>query len=109
MYLSPTQDRFNLLAAILPYMRSSALHLIPSMIPEAVLGTKETSDKARTAAFDLIIVMGKKMSEGGVVKRDMMEGMDEDAPMEGSRLMPSSFNLVLIQGPVQRLPTLRNS
>ena len=79
------------------------------MIPEAVLGTKETSDKARTAAFDLIIVMGKKMSEGGVVKRDMMEGMDEDAPMEGSRLMPSSFNLVLIQGPVQRLPTLRNS
>lgn len=82
------QDRFNLLAAILPYMPSSALHLIPSMIPEAVLGTKETSDKARSAAFDLLIVMGRKMSQGGVVKRDMLEGMDDDTPMEGKHYKP---------------------
>ncbi|KAF9263376.1 NUC173-domain-containing protein [Marasmius fiardii PR-910] len=76
------KDRFNLLAAILPFMPSSALHLIPLMIPEAILGTKETSDKARTAAFDLIIVMGKKMSEGGVVKRDMLNDVDDDVAME---------------------------
>ncbi len=59
------------------------MHLIPSLIPEAVLGTKEPSDKARNAAFDLIIAMGKKMSEGGVVKRNMIDGMDEDSQEDG--------------------------
>ncbi len=59
------------------------MHLIPSLIPEAVLGTKEPSDKARNAAFDLIIAMGRKMSEGGVVKRNMIDGMDEDSQEDG--------------------------
>ena len=56
--------------------------MIPSIIPEAVLGTKEPSEKARTAAFDLIVAMGKKMSEGGVVKRSLVDGMD-DSDMSG--------------------------
>jgi ribosomal RNA-processing protein 12 len=43
-----------------------------------VLGTKEPSEKARNAAFELIVSMGRKMSEGGVVKRSMIDGMDED-------------------------------
>jgi ribosomal RNA-processing protein 12 len=59
------------------------MHVIPSLIPEAVLGTKEPSEKARSAAFDLIVAMGRKMTEGGVVKRSMMDGMDEDGPSEG--------------------------
>ena len=54
------------------------MHVIPSLIPEAVLGTKEPSEKARSAAFDVIISMGKKMSAGGVVKRSQLDGMDED-------------------------------
>jgi len=54
------------------------MHVIPSLIPEAVLGTKEPSEKARTAAFEVIIAMGHKMSGGGVVKRSMVDGMDED-------------------------------
>ena len=48
------------------------------MIPEAVLGTKEPSEKARLAAFDLVVAMGRKMAEGGVVKRSLVDGMDED-------------------------------
>jgi ribosomal RNA-processing protein 12 len=59
------------------------MHVIPSLIPEAVLGTKEPSEKARSAAFDLIVAMGRKMDEGGVVKRSLMDGMDEDGPAEG--------------------------
>lgn len=49
-----------------------------TLIPEAVLGTKEPSDKARSAAFDVIIAMGVKMKQGGVVKRNMIDGMDTD-------------------------------
>ena len=59
------------------------MHVIPSLIPEAILGTKEPSEKARLAAFDLIVAMGRKMNEGGVVKRSMVDGMDEDGPSEG--------------------------
>lgn len=61
------------------------MHVIPSLIPEAVLGTKEPSEKARSSAFDLIVSMGRKMAEGGVVKRSMMDDMDEDGPGEGAR------------------------
>lgn len=67
----------------------TSLHLIPSIISEAVLGTKEPSEKARNAAFDLIVAMGKKMTEGGVVKRNLVDGMEEDpdadadTPVEG--------------------------
>jgi ribosomal RNA-processing protein 12 len=53
------------------------MHIIPSVIPEAILGTKEPSEKARFAAFELILIMGRKMSEGGIVRWNMLDGMDE--------------------------------
>lgn len=68
---------------LLPLIPPSSLHVIPSLIPEAVLGTKEPSEKARSAAFELIVAMGKKMAEGGVVKRNLVDGMDEDDVGEG--------------------------
>ncbi|KAI0821663.1 NUC173-domain-containing protein [Trametes gibbosa] len=72
------KDRFHLLTVLVQLIPSSSLHIIPSLIPEAVLGTKEPSEKARNVAFDLVVAMGKKMAAGGVVKRDLVEGMDED-------------------------------
>jgi ribosomal RNA-processing protein 12 len=76
--LTMPQDRFTLLALLIPAIPPSAMHIIPSLIPEAALGTKEPSEKARNAAFELIVSMGRKMSEGGVVKRSLIDGMDED-------------------------------
>ena len=76
--LTTSQDRFTLLALLVPSISSSAMHIIPSLIPEAVLGTKEPSEKARNSAFELVVCMGKKMSEGGIVKRSLIDGMDED-------------------------------
>lgn len=70
------------------------MHVIPSLIPEAVLGTKEPSEKARTAAFDVVVAMGKKMHEGGVVKRNLIDGMDEDGPAEDGALFFSSLRKV---------------
>jgi len=82
--LSPDnlQDRLHLLALLVNTLPNTSLHLLPSLIPEAVLGTKEPSEKARLEAFDLIVTMGKKMKEGGVVKRNLLEGMDEDDATE---------------------------
>ena len=83
--LSPAakKDRFVLLANLIPNIPSSSLHIIPSLIPEAVLGTKEPSEKARSAAFELVVCMGQKMSQGGLVMRQMVDGMDEDVAPEG--------------------------
>jgi ribosomal RNA-processing protein 12 len=40
---------------------------------------KEPSEKARTAAFEVIVSMGKKMNLGGVVKMNLVEGMEDEA------------------------------
>lgn len=77
-HCNTSQDRFNLLTVLIPRLKPTALHAIPSLLPEAVLGTKEPSERARTAAFDLIVAMGKRMNAGGVVKRGLVDGMDED-------------------------------
>lgn len=62
---------------------STSLHLVPSFLPEAVLGTKEPSEKARSAAFEVILALGRKMNSGGVVKRSLVDGMDEDTAEDG--------------------------
>ena len=73
-----------LLGALVARIPAHALHLVAAVVPEAVLGTKEPSEKARTAAFDLVVAMGRKMSAGGVVRRDQIHDMDEAAAVEGT-------------------------
>ena len=68
-----------LLIALVPVLPKTRLHLIPTLVTEAVLGTKEVNEKARNAAFDLLVVMAKKMSEGGVVDQQLLKGDDADA------------------------------
>ncbi|KIY44425.1 NUC173-domain-containing protein [Fistulina hepatica ATCC 64428] len=78
--LSPAakKDRFTLISALVAVLPSTSLHVIPALIPEATLGTKEPSEKARNAAFELILAMGRKMRDGGVVRRSMMDDMNDD-------------------------------
>lgn len=85
-----------MLSSLVYRIPPTSLHLLPSIIPEAVLGTKEPSEKARTAAFDLVVAMGKKMSEGGVVRRDLLEGMDEDGQGEGEYNVKINRGYILI-------------
>ena len=92
------KDRIQLLVALIHVIPQDALHLIPSIIPEAVLGSKEPSEKARNAAFDLIVAMGRKMAAGGVVKRQMLKDMDEDGAGDGTSFPPFNLSL-LMQSP----------
>ncbi|KAI9569645.1 armadillo-type protein [Boletus coccyginus] len=94
--LSPAakKDRFVLLASLIPNIPPTSLYVIPSLIPEAVLGTKEPSEKARSAAFELIVRMGQKMSEGGLVMRQMVDGMDEDVAPEANASINEYMTMV---------------
>ncbi|KAL1743842.1 armadillo-type protein [Schizophyllum fasciatum] len=88
------KDRFNLLSGLVPLLPPTAMHAIPALIPEAVLGTKEPSEKARVAAFDLVLAMGRKMSEGGVVRRSMIDGMDEDGAPDAQASIEEYITMV---------------
>lgn len=101
------KDRMNFLRELLIHLKSTSLHVIPSLIPEAVLGTKEPSEKARQAAFELVVAMGYKMKEGGVVKRQKLNGMDEDDMAEGEDLMLHVYQASLT--PFQWPQTSRNT
>lgn len=72
------RDRVLLLTVLIPLFPNDKLHLIPALLPEAVLGTKEVNEKTRDAAFELVVLMGNKMAQGGTIKRSLLEGMDAD-------------------------------
>ena len=54
------------------------------MLPEAMLGTKDPNERARNEAFDLLVLMGQKMSDGGLVRRPVVGdgSMGEEAGVE---------------------------
>jgi ribosomal RNA-processing protein 12 len=54
-----------LLSTVVQSLPKEKLALIPELLSEAVLGTKEVNEKARDAGFDLLVVMGQKMAQGG--------------------------------------------
>lgn len=73
------RDRLNLLAAIVPRIPPSELHLLPSVIPEAVLATKEANQGSRETAYDLLVQMGNKMQSGGVIKQGLLDAEEATA------------------------------
>jgi ribosomal RNA-processing protein 12 len=70
--------------------------LIAAILPEAVIATKEANEKAREAAYDLLISMGKKMQLGGIVKNAMIDGMDEN--MEDASASIEQYFLMVSAG-----------
>ena len=74
------RDRLDSIARIVPFLPTSDLYFIPAILPEVVIGVKEVNEKARTAAFDLLVLMGEKMLEGGTVVNSKVPHMSPDAP-----------------------------
>ncbi|KAK3697309.1 pre-rRNA processing protein [Vermiconidia calcicola] len=74
------RDRLDSIARIVPYLPVSDLHFVPSILSEVVISAKEVNEKARTAAFDLLVLMGEKMAEGGTVVNSKVSHMPPDAP-----------------------------
>lgn len=78
------QDRMLLLTALVPKLPQDRLHVVLVLVTEAVLGTKEVSEKARNAAYDLLVALGNKMAEGGTISQSLMAGA-EDAQENGEK------------------------
>lgn len=80
------RDRLASIAQVVPYLPQSDLHFIPSILSEVVISAKEVNEKARNAAFELLVLMGNKMAEGGVIVNAHVPGMPEDAPSAEANL-----------------------
>lgn len=60
---------------LIPLLPPTSLHLVVSFLMEAILSAKDPSEKVRRAAFSLLVTMGQKMKEGGVVDMSLLQGI----------------------------------
>ncbi|KAI4288998.1 MAG: hypothetical protein L6R35_001733, partial [Caloplaca aegaea] len=74
------RDRLLALAATITHLPPTDLHFIPSVLSEVVIASKEVNEKARSAAFDLLVLMGRKMMAGGTIEQSKIPHMDAGAP-----------------------------
>lgn len=68
------------ISQIIEYLPQSDLHFLLSILSEVVISAKEVNEKAREAAYDLLVAMGEKMAEGGTVVQCKVPNMPSDAP-----------------------------
>ncbi|CAK7218735.1 pre-rRNA processing protein [Sporothrix curviconia] len=76
------RERLAALAALLPLVPDHALHFIPSTLSEVVISCKEHNERARIAAFELLVIMGERMksADGALIDNSKVPNMADDAP-----------------------------
>ena len=74
------RDRLLAISQVIESLPQSDLHFIPSILSEVVISAKESNEKAREAAYNLLVAMGEKMAEGGQVVQTKVPNMPADAP-----------------------------
>ncbi len=80
------RDRLAAVAVVIEHLPQTSLHFIPSILSEVVISAKEVNEKARTAAFDLLVLMAKKMSQGGEIDQSKIPNMPASAPIATASL-----------------------
>lgn len=66
-----------MLGKLISMLPSDRLHVLPAVLSEAVLATKENNEKTREAGYNLVVEMGRKMASGGSIKRSLIAGMED--------------------------------
>ncbi|KAI1269476.1 NUC173-domain-containing protein [Xylariaceae sp. FL1019] len=76
------RERLSAMAALVQLIPDDSLHFIPSILSEVVICCKETNEKARNIAYDLLVLMGKKLadSRGHQIDNSKVPHMPDDAP-----------------------------
>lgn len=76
------RERLAAITALVPFIPDSSLHFVPSVLSEVVICCKENNERARTLAFELLVLMGKKLAEakGKPIDNSKVPNMPKDAP-----------------------------
>jgi ribosomal RNA-processing protein 12 len=76
------RDRLSAISTLIPFLPNESLHFIPGILSEVVISCKEVNERARTAAFDLLVLMGEKIAaaNGVMIENNKVTHMPKDAP-----------------------------
>ncbi|KAI1471825.1 NUC173-domain-containing protein [Daldinia caldariorum] len=76
------RERLAAISAMMPFIPDTSLHFIPSVLSEVVICCKENNEKARTSAFELLVLMGRTLAEakGKLIDNSKVPHMPNDAP-----------------------------
>ncbi|KAK8039798.1 hypothetical protein PG993_008209 [Apiospora rasikravindrae] len=75
------RERLAAITCMIPFIPDTSLHFIPAVLSEVVICCRENNERARTSAFELLVIMGEKLeeSEGKPIQNNKIPGMPEDA------------------------------
>ncbi|GAW13173.1 hypothetical protein ANO14919_025510 [Xylariales sp. No.14919] len=76
------RERLAAMAALIPFIPDDSLHFIPSVLSEVVICCKENNEKARTIAYDLLVMMGRRLEEakGKQIDNSKVPHMPDNSP-----------------------------
>ncbi|RHZ80309.1 hypothetical protein Glove_137g75 [Diversispora epigaea] len=89
------KDRLLMLSNTIKLLPNSDLHMIPGVLSEVILCTKEINEKARINAYELLIVMGNKMKEGGNIIMSKISDADPTSPNMSASINEFVFGMVV--------------
>ncbi|KAJ2709937.1 pre-rRNA processing protein, partial [Coemansia spiralis] len=89
------RGRLAVVAALVRGLADDQLHFVPAMLSEAIVGTKDGNERTRTAAFDTLLVMGRRMQQGGTVNMQAATGGAEaDMAAEKQATLEEYFKMI---------------
>lgn len=88
--------RLTALQSVVKLLPPTDLHFIPSVLLEVIMSTKDVNERSREASYALLIQMGSKMAEGGVVENNKVPGFDPQA--EASEASLTTFFTMVSAG-----------
>ncbi|CAG8656855.1 5479_t:CDS:2 [Ambispora gerdemannii] len=89
------KHRLIVLINVIKHLPASDLHMIPDILSEAILCTKEVNAEARQLAYELLIVMGNKMKDGGIVVMSKVSDADQESSNVNASIDEFIFRMVV--------------
>lgn len=76
------RERLAAIAAMVPSIPNESLHFVISVLSEVVIGCKEQNERARSTAFELLVLLGQKLDEcsGAQIDVAKVPRMHADTP-----------------------------
>lgn len=77
---SARPSRLTTINIILDLLPQQDLHFIPAVLQEIIMSTKDVNERTRELSYQILIKMGHKMNEGGIIRNSQVPGFDESTP-----------------------------
>jgi ribosomal RNA-processing protein 12 len=78
VHLSARASRLTAFKTILQILPNDHLFFIPTILSEIILCTKDNNEKTRELSYSILIEMGNKMAEGGIIQNSKIPGFDTE-------------------------------